>query len=284
MNKINFDYLINNSRYLSLFYDLLIQIGDDIVNIYNSKFGVKLKEDKTPLTEADLLSNSKLLSMIKRNFSNYGIISEETQEYELFHNKIWVIDPLDGTKDFVNKTGDFSIMVGLLEKNKFGVFRPVLGMIYVPLKKKFYYAEKNKGTFLINSDKNVFKLNVNLKNNFSEFILVRSRSHFTDLDNKLLSLLNIKNVIKMGSIGIKFAALAEGDADLCYYTSSYLGLWDVCASEILVLEAGGCVFDKFGNDIYYDFNTKKVKNGIVGISNCNLKEDFLKVINKLIKS
>lgn len=248
------------SKELNVLIPLLKDIGKEIMQIYNTDFSHELKDDKSPLTEADLLSDKLLVEKLSKEFPEYGIISEEFENHPQVYSKekIWILDPLDGTKDFVQKTGEFSIMVALLENRK-----PILGVVYAPALDKFYFAQKGLGAFLIEGDIEK-KLNVSDKCDVDKFTLIRSRNHFSETDENLCKNLEINNFIKSGSVGIKFGKIAEKIGDLCYYTTDKMGIWDDAAAHVILKEAGGDVFDMRGKEPEYDLEGRKMKYGFIG--------------------
>ena len=122
--------------------DGIIKAGEKVLEVYETDFSTEKKDDDSPITQADIESNKILKEILGK--TGITILSEEDvdDKKRLSNDKIWIIDPLDGTTDFVNRTGEFTIMVGLVEKQK-----SVLGLIYWPTKKKMYLAESEKGAF-----------------------------------------------------------------------------------------------------------------------------------------
>jgi len=266
----------NLSKEIQFLIPLIKEVGGEIMKIYNSDFSHKLKKDFSPLTKADLLANDILITSLKKNF-DYDIISEESiHKISSINSKIWIIDPIDGTRDFILKTGDFAIQVGLIENG-----RPILGVVYIPVLDKLYFAEKNKGAFLeFKGEIKQLKISNNNKK-IKDYILAISRHHFSEMDKKISEELNILNFKKMGSVGIKFGSIAENICDMCFYSTSSLGVWDGCAPEIILTEAGGLVFDILGNEILYNCSLRKIKNGIIGIVSKDKKDEVLKIFKEV---
>ncbi len=242
--------------------------GGEILSIYEREYDIYKKIDKSPVTEADLVANKIIVEGLKK----YGwpIISEEiSNKRNIRSNKFWILDPLDGTADFIQKTGEFSIMLGLVENNK-----PVLGVVYQPYKDKMYYAELNNGAYL--KQKSVInKLQVSKKEDLLECRIVFSRNHLGLRDIELAKLMGIKKIIKSGSNGIKIGLIAENKADIFFNLTDKMGKWDSCAPEIILKEAGGRLSDTLGNKIRYDDYNIKNKQGILASNNI--------VHNKIIK-
>ena len=194
------------------------QASLEILKIYhNDNFNVELKQDSSPVTKADLISNKIIINGLK-NLSNYPIITEEsTVEYEVRKNwtKYWLVDPLDGTKDFIKKNGGFTINIALIENAK-----PTLGVVHVPISGDVYYAEIGNGSYkngkkIINSSKRI------------DLIAADSIHHSTTDVDLFFKKYNISKVLKLGS-SIKICKLAEGDIDV-YPRLNGTKEWDTAA-------------------------------------------------------
>jgi 3'(2'), 5'-bisphosphate nucleotidase len=256
--------------------NIAIEAGKEVLKIYRQDFKVQNKKDKSPVTEADLLSN-KIIEKALLKYK-WPVLSEESEDNfsRLSASKVWIIDPLDGTKDFIQKTGDFSIMIGLIEDGE-----PIMGVVYVPIKDKLYYAYKDQGSYLKIGKKAEKKLQVSNISRFPNARLVVSRNHLYPNDVELAKRLDVGKFKKTGSTGIKISLIAENKADLYYNLSGKLGQWDTCAPEIILTEAGGQLTDIDGK--YIKYNNKEVKNvkGVVA-SNRILQDEVIKMQKKII--
>jgi len=249
--------------------------GEKILEIYHDGAKAYRKKDKSPVTEADFASEKILLSQLKE--SGYGILSEETEDdlSRLKKDKIWIIDPLDGTQDFLQKTGEFSIMVGLVKRRE-----PVLGVVYKPVGDKMYFAERGKGAFLKEAEKPLQKLKVSCISSLSNAHFVITRSHFSGAEERFIQTYKIKKVTLMGSIGVKLGLIAEGKAD-CYITlSDKTSQWDICAPQIILEEAGGRVTDTKGKSFVYNRKDIKNLNGILA-SNGKIHDEIIQKLNSI---
>lgn len=224
------------------------EAGKAILNIYNSKdFQTDKKEDNTPLTSADIASNEIICKGLAELNVGFPIYSEEN-ESDIPDNPTstyWLIDPLDGTKEFVAGLGDFTVNIALVENGY-----PILGVVYLPVHDEFFYAEQRKGSYSI---KNYIKKR-NEASKFSfidkELNVVCSRSHIDNYTLDFLKVLNNPNVIQHGSSS-KFTEIAEGKAQL-YPRFSPTKAWDTAAAQIIVEEAGGKVMDfNTGKRLHY---------------------------------
>lgn len=248
--------------------------GEAVLDIYHRNFLSYEKEDKSPVTEADLIANKIILKELRKY--GYGILSEESQDNLtcLKKEKVWIVDPLDGTTDFIQKTGDFSIMIGLAQKGE-----PVLGVVYQPTENKIYFSQKGKGAYLKTKDF-LKKLRVSLREN--KIRLAVSRFHLDSAEMSLANKLNVQKIKKMGSVGLKIGLIAEGKADLYFTKTSKTHRWDSCAPEIILKEAGGKITDLEGKKLFS--NRKQTKNlkGLLA-TNGLIHQKVIKIINHPIK-
>ena len=230
-----------------------ILAGDEILEVYQSDFHVEYKGDKSPLTEADKRSNQKIIQCL----SSYGIpfLTEET-DAEVFEERkkwkhLWIVDPLDGTKEFVKRNGEFTVNVALVENE-----RPILGVIYSPVFKDLYYAAKGIGSFkserhdvieFINNGKgdmnSLFRksLRLPLALEKNKYTVVASRSHLSsETYHHLEKLKSIKGEVELINSGssLKICLVAEGTADE-YPRFGPTMEWDTAAGQAIVEMAGG---------------------------------------------
>lgn len=247
--------------------DIVENAGNAIMKLYNKEFKTEIKEDNSPVTEADMLAHKILTEKLSKY--GYEIISEEGENLIPKENSFWVIDPIDGTKDFISKTGEFSVMLGFLEN---GV--TTFSVICAPAMGKTYYAIKDKGSFLIeNGTEKKLSINVGDKR------MVISRNHFKAHEKETADNIGVKDYVKMGSTGVKFGCIAEGKADFYLNDTKTLGIWDVCGPSLIVKEAGAFVFDKFGNELTFDLESKKMKKGVIVTTSLELKEEVVSYFN-----
>lgn len=250
--------MFEGSKYLERIHDLTREAGNASMEFYHRKYRVSEKKDNSPVTDADLKCEEILIEELSH--TDYGIISEETGLIEgREDDAFWVVDPLDGTQDFIDQTGEFSIMVGLLHEGN-----PVLGVVYAPVLDKLWYATKDSGAHVVQNGQEK-QINVNDKKSLHDFKVIASRNHFSLEDQAIVNQLGINRVARMGSLGMKFCSIAEGKADLTFYTTDRLGIWDCCAPQAILEEAGGRIMDTYGNHPSYDLQGQRMEGGIVGI-------------------
>lgn len=255
----------------------LEEIGEKILNIYNTNFSHELKEDNSPLTKADMLSHDMLIKYLQKEYPKVAIISEEdeaTQEIDE-NSYVWVIDPLDGTKDFVQKTDEFSIMLALLNTKK----EPIAGFIYAPALNTLWYAQIDEGAYKIHNSTTT-QMHTSQEQDIAQIRLVKSRNHFSTKDEEISTKLQITKFIQSGSAGIKFCKIAQGEAEMCYYSTDKMGIWDIAPAHIILEEAGGQMRTMQGNNLEYDLNLKKMKQGVIGVSSKIDIEKILIILSK----
>jgi len=224
--------------------------GLAILEIYNneSQFGsVELKSDKSPLTLADKNSNLIITKVLTEIYPQIPVLSEEGKMTDFSIRKnwdsFWLVDPLDGTKEFLKRNGEFTVNIALIENNF-----PVLGIIYVPVTETFYIGDtKNKKALKIHKDGREEVLKVN--NNTHNIIAVGSRSHSSDAESELLKTYNVTDIISVGS-SLKFCMVAEGKANI-YYRHGPTMEWDTAAGQAIVEAAGGKVLTYPGQEIFH---------------------------------
>ncbi len=234
--------------------------GEAILDVYGSDFAVEQKDDKSPLTLADKKSHEIIAGVLEQTITvnnctvpvlseeGRGIPFDERKEWEYF----WLVDPLDGTKEFVKRNGEFTVNIALIHKHK-----PVLGIIYIPVKDVFYFAAINLGTYKLENSENLTD-NLSIEelldksqrlpltnNNKSSFTVIGSRSHTSEEFSGFVKRLNEKygNVefLSSGS-SLKLCLVAEGKADV-YPRFGPTMEWDTAAGQAIVEQAEGSVMD-----------------------------------------
>ena len=248
--------IFNHEKYILELLNIAIDAGKEILNIYNDEIIVNSKEDKSPITQADINSNDLIVNRLKKLESNIPILTEESVvkwKNRKDWIKYWLIDPLDGTKEFINRNGEFTVNISLIENNY-----PIFGIIYSPVKSLLYYALKNNGSYKLKTNsnlstlKNFNKININKKKNITTKV-IGSRSHSSkEFLNWVEKKFTNFELITIGS-SLKFCILAEGKADI-YPRFGPTSEWDIAAGHIILEEAGGKLKTIDNKDILY--NTK----------------------------
>lgn len=221
--------------------------GQEIMNVYQKvdfKGVVSYKADDSPLTIADEASNEVIISKLKSLYPEIPIISEEGKDIPYAerkdYNTFWLVDPLDGTKEFINKNGQFTVNIALIKDQK-----PVAGFIYAPDLDTYYYGILGEGAFKIEQGK-VSKINVN--NRDDNRIAVRSKSHPSPEEEIVLDEYKVVDSISVGS-SLKFCMVAEGKADV-YYRHGPTMEWDTAAGQAILEAAGGTVLKNTGPELF----------------------------------
>ena len=263
--------MIPNNKLLLDVCNVSIEAGKEILNFYNNDIEVTHKEDLSPLTKADLASNKIILEALKKLNSNIPILSEESLvDWSIRKDwkKYWLVDPLDGTKEFIKKNGEFTVNIALIEDNN-----PILGVVYVPAKSLLYLAEKNKGSFKTNTKnklenfEGIQKIIVSSQTTRARVIGSRSHSNAT-FDNWVKEKFPNADIVQAGS-SLKFCLIAEGEADI-YPRFSPTSEWDIAAGHIIVNEAGGKIRTFQNDSIKYNTKENIINPEFYAIGNIDL--------------
>jgi len=248
----------NYNRELELAQRLAVEAGKAILPIYYGAMDVSLKEDKTPVTNADVLANRIIQDGIQKTFPLDGIVSEELETVEGV--RCWYIDPIDGTRGFIEHTDQFAVHIGLAVEEK-----AVLGIVYKPVAKEMYYAVKGEGAFRSSPYNEARKIQVQEHEALTAAMdLGDSRSNKYQTLEKILPL---KRTIISGSEGLRIVKVAEGIADVHFVVNPEgCGSWDVCAPQTIAEEAGAYVSYTNGQPITYHGQRKLGKTFVVANS------------------
>ncbi len=231
---------------------IALDAGNTIMEIYSRDFSIEYKDDKSPLTEADLASNDVILKALEK--FNIPVMSEEGKEilYEERKNweYYWCIDPIDGTKEFIKKNGEFTVNIALIHKDT-----PILGVVYAPVLGDMYKAKKGEGAF-----KNNQKLPLTVNHSPEKLLkVIASKSHLSEetqafIDDLAKGTETIEEVSKGSSL--KLVMVAEGAADI-YPRLAPTMEWDTAAADAIVREAGKMTYQY--NPEHQTMNTEPLK-------------------------
>jgi len=251
--------------------------GEKVLEIYETNFHKERKKDNSFVTKADLASEEIILEGLK-DFG-YPILSEEKTDdlKRLDSDTLFIVDPLDGTRDFIEGTGDFSIMIGLAKEGT-----PEMGVVYKPVGDKLYYGQKGEGSFLKEKDKREKRLNVSSEEELEKSNLVMSRFHLSNTEETLLNQKIVKGSIRKGSIGVKVGLIAEGKAEGYFNHSARTCEWDTCAPELILREADGKLTDLAGDNLDYNSESVNNENGVVA-TNGNIHHSLIKKLKEAYK-
>jgi 3'(2'), 5'-bisphosphate nucleotidase len=222
--------------------------GDAILEVYASDFDVQAKDDESPLTQADIASHRLIDAGLRELTPDVPIISEESglPEFDVRRqwSRYWLVDPLDGTKEFVKRNGEFTVNIALIEDH-----RPVLGIVHVPVTGKTYTGCEGAGSSIRINDEAPHRIHV-ASTSASPVRVVGSRSHRGASLDAYLEALGEVEMLPMGS-SLKFCVVAEGNADV-YPRLGPTSEWDTAAAQAVVEQAGGAVLHLDGSPLAYN--------------------------------
>ena len=233
--------------------------GAAILKFYGEDFKVveKNPEQKTsePVTIADRTSSKIIVRGLADAFPDDGILSEEEfdNKERLEKQRAWIIDPLDGTKGFINKNGDFAVQIGLAVDGE-----AVLGVVYLPAENVLYYAVQNSGAWEVKNEGTPQQMHVSDISDFTGMTMASSRNHHSPQTSRIVEKFGLQKEVKRDSVGLKVGLIAKQICDIYIHPSIHTKHWDTCAPEIILREAGGKMTDLSGAKMIY--NTPDVRN------------------------
>jgi len=230
---------------------LALDAGSRILEVYNRNFDVTHKDDRSPLTEADLAAHHTIVDGLESITPQWPILSEESSRIAFSERskwqRYWLVDPLDGTREFIKRNGEFTINIALIDQH-----RPVMGVIYVPVSGVFYYAAQGSGAYKQEHNGEPHPVSTRPYRG-GKVMVAGSRSHRGDSLDGFLERIGQYEIISMGS-SLKSCLVAEGRADI-YPRFGPTSEWDTAAAQSIVEEAGGAVTDLSMQPLLY--NTKE---------------------------
>ena len=240
----------------------VVRAGKAIMAIYEQEYQVEYKDNKSPVTEADTRAHEIIADKLRGY--GYPVVSEESvpapAPEEAQQALYWLVDPLDGTKEFIRKNGEFTINVALIAHG-----RPVLGVVAVPAHQVLFYACQGQGAWKAEQN-SVTRLSSSDQDDPAAAVLAVSRSHLQREDQAFIDRHGIQHTRALGS-ALKYCEIAEGKADLSVrYTP--LMQWDLAASDLIVAEAGGCITN-FRRKPYYYYLEQASEALTAGVLACN---------------
>lgn len=244
---------------LPLVEALIRQAGARVREFYDHDVTVTWKGENDPVTAADHAANALLVAGLRRAFPNDGILSEEAADdtSRLTRRRVWIVDPLDGTKEFIGRIGEFSLMVGLAVDGK-----PVLGVVYQPVVDLLYRGIPGHVAEVVEQGV-VRPLAVSGVADPAQMRLVVSRSHRDPLVDAVCRDLGITHDRPSGSVGLKVGLLATSQCDLYLHPSPGLKEWDTCAPDAILRAAGGTISDCWGEPLMYNKTNVRQRQGLV---------------------
>ncbi len=223
------------------------QAAEQILSIYGTEFQVDTKADQSPLTAADMAAHQCIVNGLNK-ISTLPILSEESADIPYTERsqwqRYWLVDPLDGTKEFIKRNGDFTVNIALID-----VHKPILGVVYVPVTRQCYYAAESIGAYKQTDSQAAQSITVRQKIS-TPLTVAGSKSHKTPELADYLSKLPEHDLISIGS-SLKLCLVAEGSADL-YPRIGLTSEWDTAAAQCIVEQAGGAVTEVNGLALEYN--------------------------------
>ena len=246
MNEINLKNIIEDQ------IDTFLYAGSVAIKLRNEGLKKETKSDGTPVSNGDIEINKIIIKKILDLTPNLPIVSEETSHNKSTKNltDFWLVDPIDGTYDYINNLDEFTINAGLILNKK-----PVAGLIYAPAKKRMFYSYGKDMAFEL-SDGKLFNMNCNKKNNEDSIKFVSYSNKINPEIEKIYKEIGVKKFVRMKS-SLKFCVIASGEFD-GYVAEPRACEWDIAAGHAILQDAGGIVTDFNGNEILY--GKKNFKN------------------------
>lgn len=266
-------------RELEITKKIAREAGRILLEIYSGEHGVEWKGYDDPVTAADHAANRFIIAELKRHFPDDGILSEEaTDDQSRLHKaRVWLVDPMDGTKQFIERIGEFAVMIGLAINGK-----PELGVVYNPATDKMYYAASGSGAYL-EEPLTTKRLHVATTTDPAQMAAAMSRSHHSPKVDAIKERLGITQQVQSGSVGLKIGLLAEGCAHLYVHLGAKTNQWDTCAPQAIIEAAGGVMTDRDGQPLQYNIAEIRNLNGVVastGVMHERVIEETKKVLRE----
>lgn len=247
--------IIDLSRELALAVAAARAVAPGILAARAAGIEVDRKAGDEPVTEADRAANRALVETLRREFPHDAVLSEEAEDdgERNDRERIWMVDPIDGTKDFIAGRSGFATMIGLVVGQ-----RPVLGVVYQPDCDRLYYAAAGQGSFVVENGGAPERLAVSKVAALDEVRMVVSASHRDPIIDEVKQRIGCHDEENLGSVGLKLGLIARGRRDLYVNPQGHSKLWDACAPEVLLTEAGGRLTDRTGKLL--DYRRKELAN------------------------
>jgi len=256
------------SEQLKAMVEVAIKASAEIMKDYKNGFKIEIKSDNSPVTTADKASNEIIVGTLSEKFPKIGMLTEEAVDNKerLNCKDIFVIDPLDGTADFVEKDDMFAVNIALVHDHK-----PVVGVVAIPAQNKYYFAVKGHGAYLVGDNKMIKQIRVSNKKN--KLRVLSSRCHPNPEIQKACD--ENPKVEKLTLVGsaLKACLIAEGKAEVSYTFGANTKEWDTCAPQLIVEEAGGVYLSTKNEEITYNREDVYNRDGFVTFNDA--ANDFL---------
>jgi 3'(2'), 5'-bisphosphate nucleotidase len=257
--------------------ELARRAGALVLRYFGTGVEVEAKAGNEPVTRADREASELIVAGLRARFPDDVLISEEAADDPRRidpRHRVWFVDPLDGTRDFIRGRHGFSVMIGLVISG-----RPQLGVVYQPQGDRLYLAAPGRGSVLVD-ERGERRLHCSDLTDLGRIRLVASRSHRTPEIDRVKQLLGIEDEMNIGSVGLKLGLIALGERDLYVNPSSRSSAWDTCAPEALLVHAGGRITDLAGAPLRYDTAELRNLRGLVA-SNGRIHDEVVRRLGPL---
>jgi 3'(2'), 5'-bisphosphate nucleotidase len=272
-------------RELRVGVELARRAGETALSFYGKPLRVEHKEEfDEPVTQADRAVNELIVRALREEFPDDGVLAEESVDTDrrIGRARVWMIDPIDGTKGFIAGTGDFCVQIGLAVSGQ-----AALGILYAPATDVLYGAARGHGAWVVrptseaDASLKTERLSVTSEAELSRMRLAESRSHRGPRMESVVNVLGVSAEVRSHSVGIKVGLLVERQADLYIHLSSKTKQWDTCAPEAVLAEAGGRMTDVWGDPMRYNTPDILNRNGLVA-SNSAAHEEVIARLGALL--
>jgi 3'(2'), 5'-bisphosphate nucleotidase len=245
---------------------------------HGKKLDVQIKGDDEPVSEADHAANALIVERLREAFPDDVVLSEELPDTgeRLGKSRVWMVDPIDGTRDFVRGESGFVVMVGLAVEG-----RPTVGAVAHPVSGRVYSGAIGDGAWREAPDGERTALHTSTVSQPPDIRLVASKSHRTSRIDAVKRALQITDEMNVGSIGLKIGLVSEAERDLYVYTGGRTKIWDTCGPEAILVAAGGRMTDVDGQPLVYDRPDLYNRRGIVA-SNGPLHDFVIAALNPIV--
>jgi len=234
--------------------------AERILELYGPDVEVRWKGENDPVTAADEAGTEIILEWLAREFPGEPVLIEERKDdlSRLEGDRAWIVDPLDGTREFIDRIPEFSVMIGLEERG-----RAVMGVVHVPLTGVTFQGRAGGPAERVDPGGGIEPLSCRPVTRIEDMRLVVSRSHRSEKIGRAMERLGITAEVPSGSVGVKVSKMVSGEADLYIHLGPGIKLWDACAPHAILTSAGGRMTDPSGGDIDYASRSVYCETGLL---------------------
>jgi 3'(2'), 5'-bisphosphate nucleotidase len=247
---------------LDVLIDVVGRAAEIVREVYDTPFSVEYKAPRDPVTAADRRANELICRTLSQAFPGVPVVAEESDPLSFRGyrdaDRIFFVDPLDGTKEFIDRNGEFVVMVGLVEGD-----RATVGVVHAPAQRRLWAGVVGSGAFRCDEGGPREPIRVSTVDRLADARIVASRSHRSEALESAVAAFGARDLVMLGSAGLKGAEIASGHADIYVGPGRCGKRWDVCAIDAIVTAAGGRVSNGFGSPFDYRSNDLENRDGLV---------------------